>query len=161
MNRLTVDDKTLSLHTRQLFDALTQFKSLLENEATLLKQFNVEDLPTLLEQKSSLSETIEQHFKQLNTGLGAQTPKRLDDWLQDEIFSNLSTPLQKTFTDLIQLTNECHDLNQANGMTVQTLNNLNQAALDILTGQTAPSSQIYGASGERQKSKKQTTLGKA
>lgn len=161
MNHSTVDEKTLSLHSRQLFDALTKFKTVLTQEATLLKSFNVEELPTLLAQKSSLSESIEHHFKALNACLGAQTPKKLDDWLSDDHFGLLSTSLQKTFTDLIQLTNQCHDLNQANGMTVQTLNNMNQAALDILTGQAEPASQIYGASGERKKSKQQTSLGKA
>ena len=160
MNNL-VDEKALTLKTRQLLDALSQFKDVLQQESNILKKFNIENLPELLEKKSALSETIEENFKQFNLCLGSETPKTLDSWLESDIFTTLSEELQKSFKKLIAVTNECHDMNLANGMTVQTLNNINQVSLNILTGQTSPSNQVYSASGERQKSKTQTSLGKA
>lgn len=156
-----VDEQALTLKTRQLLDAMSQFKEILQQESNLLKKFNIENLPALLEKKSALSETIEDTFKQLNLCLGSESPKTLDAWLTSDIFATLPKELQKNFKELIKITNECHDMNLANGMTVQTLNNLNQASLNILTGQTAASGQVYGATGERQKSKTQTSLGKA
>jgi flagellar biosynthesis/type III secretory pathway chaperone len=158
---IQIDEQALTLKSRQLMDALAKFKVVLQEESNILKKFNIESLPELLEQKSALSQNIEENFQAFNLCLGSQTPKTLDSWLQEEVFKTLSENLQKTFHQLIELTNECHDMNLANGMTVQTLSNINQASLNILTGQNPASSQIYGASGERQKSKNQTSLGKA
>lgn len=161
MTRLTVDEETLSHNIGQLFDALIEFKNLLLKEAELLKSYDFETLPELLDHKSKLSGQIEQQFFTLTSCFDHPAPQKLDALLNEPAFLGVQMPIQKSFIDLITLINECHDLNLVNGIIVQTLSNMNQVSLNILTGQTSSSGQIYSATGERQNSKKQTSLGKA
>lgn len=156
----TVDFTSLTTHANQLFSSLTRFQTLLEQEASFLKSNQVDQLPSLLEEKSQLSVEVNNIFQSFIDQI-PQDNSTLDQLTESEIFQTFPSGLQQQVTSIIEKINLCHDLNLSNGMTVQILSNLNQVSLNILTGQGNTDSSSYGASGEKHKAKNKTTLGQA
>lgn len=156
---MTVDLKVLTQHIDQLSSLFINFKNTLLNEAEVLKTNQIEELPAVLEKKAQLSTQVEIEHQALSTLLNTEQ-QPLDELLNSNLFKTFPTNLQKQLQQIIEMVNECHDLNLSNGMTVQILNHFNQTALNILTGQEVTPS-MYESSGSKNYSKNKNSLGKA
>ncbi len=155
-----VDLISLTTYTNQLLESLAGFKTLLNEEKNLLKSNHIEQLFSLLETKSQFSDELDKTFK-LFTLSHNQKDITLDQLIESEIYSSLSSDLQSKITDIIIEINKCYELNLSNAMAVQILNNINQVSLNILKGQTDIGTNSYGATGEKNIPKTKTSLGKA
>ncbi len=130
---------------QQLDDALSHFEQLLHDEASALKQPEPQQLIDLLQHKSELSQTLEQLTERLQTEFG------LDINRTDE--PAISSGLQ-------QKIHTCNQLNQRNGLVIQTLLITNAQLMNLLVSNLSPS--LYNATGSRTKTESQpSTLAKA
>ncbi len=151
-----------SSHIDELNLLLLEFRTLLETESQQLKQSDAEALVESSQLKGELSEKIEQLVNTLNLELGNSSDTlNFIDLGKQKAFQTLSQELQTKVDQSIELSQRCHDLNIANGMSIQILSNINQVSLQILTGQNESNSDVYGSSGETSTPKKGSTLGKA
>ncbi len=155
-----IDFNSLRSHADEFLQSLEKFKALLTEEEKLLKSNNIEDLTSLLEKKSHLSNKVDKTFKLFNLSHN-QKNITLDQLIESKVFSTFSTHLQKQIKKIITIINQCYDLNLSNAMTVQILNNLNEVSLNLLKGQTNNTISSYGSTGEKDTSKTKTSLGKA
>lgn len=141
-----------------LHQELLSFLSLLQSEADAIKQQNLSQLESISEQKNQLSLKIDTQSSMIAQNLSKIA--LADFFKHPDAFSEnptLITTVNKTF----ELTTKCHDLNLANGMSIQILSNFNQQMLRLFKGNQAQA-QVYGASGNKeQPSLSKTTLGKA
>lgn len=142
---------------------LHDFHDILESESAHLKQPPSEALSRTLEQKSAVAQqleselnTIEELLKPHNNGA------TFIDLAKDNAFSSISDSLQVKVDRIIQLSQDCHDLNTSNGIAIQILSNINDFSIDLLTGKSSAEVKLYGSSGEKQlHNQNQSTLGKA
>lgn len=145
----------------QFLQLLESFKEALLSESQALKSNNTEQLSTTLSVKNELSEKISQLTQAIEQQLNTQQ-LTLSVLLSPEISPDLPQTMQQNIQRLILLSNQCHDLNQANGISIQILNNINQHTLKILSGQESPNIKLYGARGKTQATKPtKNPLGKA
>lgn len=155
---MAVDFNSLTSQTNQLLETLAEFKTVLKQEANLLSSNQLDQLFPVLDQKSLLSANVDQTFKTFNKQLNNTLP--LDQLAESDVFKTYPEDFQKHVLKLIDAINECYDLNISNGIAVQIMNNLNETAINIFTGQTEKQN-VYGASGTTEKRKSKTSLGKA
>ena len=145
----------------QFLTLLEAFQSILQSESHALKSNHTDQLATTLSVKSELTEKISLLTQAIEKQLDTQS-LTLSTLLSAKLPSNLPQSLQQNIQHLITLSNQCHDLNQANGISIQILNNINQHTLKILSGQESSNVKLYSASGETQTSEStKTPIGKA
>lgn len=154
------NEQTFTSHVNELAELLTQFSNTLDQEAEAIKKNDTESLletntlkQSLAEQLNTCGNSVEQDLAPFDTNL-------IDFSMHDQ-FQSISINSQEKVKQTINLTVECHDKNLANGMSIQILSNINQQALDILSGKTDADVKLYGSSGEQTQSGQQKTLGKA
>lgn len=156
---MPVDLKSLTDQTEQLLHIFNAFKSVLLTEADILKSNQLNQLPTILEKKAHLSAEVEtSHALLSNTLNTSQQP--VDEIINSSLFQTFPLSLQNKLKQLVDIINECHDINLSNGMTVQILSNFNQVSLNILTGQEATPS-MYESTGTQNIPQNKNSLGKA
>jgi flagellar biosynthesis/type III secretory pathway chaperone len=147
---------------------ITQFLQLLESfletllaESEALRSNHTDQLSTTLSVKNALAEEISLLTQTIEKQLNTQK-LTLSVLLSSKPPSNLPLAMQQDIQCLITLSNQCHDLNQANGISIQVLNNINQHTLKILSGQESPNIKLYSARGETQTTQpSKNPLGKA
>ena len=154
------DSKQFTSQTAELTRQLTSFAELLDKEALAIKNNDAEQLTDLTSQKQTLSNQLESLSDQLNQLLKPLS-LTLQDFTDKARFSALPDEVQADTKALIQLIEECHDKNLANGMSIQILSNINQYALDLMSGKQAQDVKLYGASGEKTQNSDKNSLGKA
>lgn len=125
----------------QIIEQLESFLSLLEQETLALKTLDPQQLTELAQQKNTLTTELEQDLQQLEQQIAPETFKTLLS--HPQIPAQQKTELQK----LEQLSEQCHKQNLANGITIQSLSNLNLGLLQLFKGQDAQS-KVYGAKGK-------------
>lgn len=158
-----VNHNDISQHLDKLLENLTEFESLLDEEAKNLQKVDPESLISLLEKKESLSEKVTNLFLTLSKNLSPNTelPLSLKELLLLESVQSMPpTIIQKLDTANTQATH-CYQKNTANGIAVHALSNMNQSVLNLLKGQPE-NNQTYSASGKTSHNKTTATpLGKA
>lgn len=143
----TVDLDTLTSQLDQLFDSLSKFESILDQESDTLKSPNLSSLPEILKLKESLSETVSEQFNHLSSSLSEVDRLSLNEFILTDQFQLLPPDIQALFQKTREKAVACSDKNLVNGMTVQALNNMNTTLLQLFKGQD-PQSKTYTASGE-------------
>ena len=156
-------------HIEQLPSQIAQFLSLLEHfyntllsESQALKSNDSEQISNILPEKNQLSEEISQLTQTLESQLTRQQ-LTLASLFDSTLSSNLPQPLQQNIERIVTLSNQCHDLNQSNGISIQILKNLNQHTLNLISGKEPSNVKLYSAKGEAKSSGStpQKPLGKA
>lgn len=158
---LAVDAQKISPPLCQLLESLAEFESVLDQEDTILKSADITPLAEVLKQKEQLSDQVNQQFSELSNQFSDDLLS-LNEFIQLDSYQTLPAELQQQIQQAIDLATICHEKNIRNGMTVQSLNNINQAFLNLFTGQD-PNAQTYGAQGQAKsgENKKPGSLGKA
>lgn len=153
-------EQAFASHVNELAELLTEFSGILDQEAQSIKQNDTDSLLKTNTQKQNLAEKLNASGNLVEQDLAA-FDTNLIDFSMHEHFQSVSTECQEKVKQAINLTVECHDKNLANGMSIQILSNINQQALDILSGKTDADVKLYGSSGEKTQTGQQKTLGKA
>ncbi len=133
----------------QFLQLLDVFQQTLLSESQALKSNLTDQLATTLLTKEKLAEDISLLTQSIEALLKTKQLS-LSVLLSTQLPSNLPLSIQQDIQRLITLSNQCHDLNQANGISIQILNKINQHALNIISGQESPNIKLYDASGETQ-----------
>ncbi|VAW48560.1 hypothetical protein MNBD_GAMMA04-1372 [hydrothermal vent metagenome] len=145
----------------QFLQLLDAFQQTLLSESEALKSNLTNQLATTLLTKEKLAKDISLLTQSIEARLKTKQ-LTLSVLLSTQLPSNLPLSMQQDIQHIITLSNQCHDLNQANGISIQILNNINQHALNTISGQEAPNIKLYSASGETQTPESiKKTLGKA
>lgn len=154
------NSKQFTSQTATLTRLLNDFSNLLDQEAQAIKKNDSEALIQASTAKQNLSIELDQATAELNLSL---TPLSLNlaDFTHHEKFSKLPVDVQNNVKSLISQIETCHDKNLANGMSIQILSNINQHALDLMSGKQGQDVKLYGSSGEKTHSGDQKSFGKA
>jgi len=157
---LTFDIEQFSSHSAELDRLLTDFSDLLDKETDAIKKNLPEELIKTINQKEELANLLTAANQNIDDFLGAKS-LNLSSLTETDLFSTLPKTLQQQTLSLLQKIQVCHDKNLANGMSIQMLSNINQFALDMISGKPKQDVNLYGSSGEKTRSSGLSTLGKA
>lgn len=157
LHSLTADQRqALQLSFKKLHQELESFFEILQIEKEAIRHSDTEKLEQNLTKKSTSADLIEQHIQHIENLTG----RSLLDWFSQENSQELGEWSQ-SIVELKALTQNCHDLNIANGISINILNNMNNVSLGILSGKD-PDMKTYGAKGQARSGKDQgRTIGKA
>ncbi|UQB42654.1 flagellar export chaperone FlgN [Thiomicrospira microaerophila] len=150
-----INRNELSLQLEQLMTDLETFKSLLEQESLLLNHNKIPQLNEILLQKQSIADQLDEKIAKLQD----QFSISLIEYSQLPT-SNLTSDQHQIINIIINLSNQCFQLNRKNGMIISGLSHLNNELLR----QLAPDENninLYGASGKTKASDTKKTLGTA
>jgi len=151
----------LTSQTAQLVGLLETFLDTLQSESSALKSNNPDDINQILPIKEKLSEEVGQVTVQIEKSLSPHDLS-LSELLSIERPFKLAPASEKNIQTIIELSQKCNDLNTANGIAIQILNNINQQTIQIISGQEQSNVKLYDAKGESSASgKNKQTLGKA
>lgn len=152
----------LPSHIVQFLSLLERFYNALLSESQALKTNNSEQLSNILPSKNQLSEEISQLTQTIELLLKTQQLS-LTNLFNLPPPSKLPQPLQQNIERIVALSNQCHDLNQSNGISIKILKDLNQHTLNLISGKEASNVKLYSAKGEAKSSDSvhQKPLGKA
>lgn len=156
MNKTAPSEK--SEHILALFSRLQKeldlFLSILNDEKTAIQKSNIQLIEEVSQKKSNSADAIEATSKTIEKDTG----RSISEWLTDETLEGeIKTLVEQVHTQ----TTECHDLNMANGLSINILNNMNSFTLNLISGKD-PDMKTYGSKGQAHASKdKNRTLGKA
>ena len=145
----------------ELTQLLESFYTSLQNESEALKKNDSEKLLQTATLKQAQSEKIASLTAQLELNLKA-SKLTLANLFELKTSETLPKALQQAAQKLVAVSDQCQDLNQANGMSIQLLSNINKNALNLISGKAQPNVQLYGSSGvTTASSNTKTSLGKA
>ena len=156
----SIDNNELTSLVVEFDKLLTEFYELLEHEAEAIKSNDTAALTASNQNKTSHAEKVNAAATAIEKAL-PESCANLIDLSLDEGFSSLPQNLQQHIKEAINLTVKCYDKNVANGMSIQILSNINQNAIDTLTGNQNKDVKLYGASGETTSQGAKKSLGKA
>lgn len=142
----TQNRQQLTSLVAELTHLLENFYNALKTESEALKKNNPEQLVLTSTTKQEQSEEIATLTAELESHLKA-SKLTLASLLELNVSTTLPVALQKAIQKLIAISDQCQDLNQANGMAIQILSNINKHALNLISGKTEPNVQLYGSSG--------------
>lgn len=150
-------------HIEALEPLLRQFLAVLETEAEQLKHGDADALLAAIQPKAQLGDALESAFTQIATHLPSQDnpATSLMELAKSNAFAAVSPQLQQQVNRMVELIEDCHALNAANGIAIRILSNINQTSLQILSGHSGEKVDLYSASGERTTAKSHSSLGKA
>jgi flagellar biosynthesis/type III secretory pathway chaperone len=168
MTTKATETASLEHFLQPLVHQLLQLNQTLDEEAQALPRFSSDDLQQLLEiieTKSQLSEQINALSTQLFSALQEYFPEDNREQPTLHVLSELSEKLnpasQELAKETLTLAEAIQQKNLKNGMLIQSLNSLNNQALNILKGQPADQASVYTASGtKREQPSTPSTLGK-
>lgn len=155
-----INPNHLTSQVEELISSLDTFMEILTQEEAAIKNADADNLTKVSLEKQNLAINLNKTGLAIEDCLAGNTTN-LVDFSVTETFSKLSNPLQNKIKQAINLTVECHDKNLSNGMSIKILSNINQHAIDLVSGKPQQDIKLYGASGEKTQTGKQTSLGKA
>ncbi|WP_019556754.1 flagellar protein FlgN [Thiomicrorhabdus arctica] len=145
----------------ELIRLFERFYISLQTESEALKKNNSEQLILTSATKQEQLEEIATMTAALELSLKA-SKLTLSNLFELNTPTRLPKSLQEAGQKLVAISDQCQDLNQANGMTIQILSNINNHALNLISGKAQPNIQLYGSSGTTTTAlKAKTSLGKA
>lgn len=149
-------DNDLSQQLENLKAALEKFQALLAKELSALQKLDLDTLAVCLNDKVAIADQASFRFEQLQADLKASTSfNQIDEWLELESLA----PHHQQLEQIKQLTINCQQANERNGLTIQALIN-NNTQLANLIFQREPTS-AYTATGTKTSASHNATLGKA
>lgn len=158
----SLDITQFSSQIDELNALLIEFQDQLKTESDLLKKNDSSALSKSTETKINLTNKIDTQVNKINLILTTnQVQEDFFELANQKVFQQYSSELQSKVEKTLVLTQACHDLNMANGMSIQILSNINQVSLQILTGQNQTDANLYGSSGVTTQNKSKSSLGKA
>lgn len=160
MSQEDIDISLLSKSINNLLSLLNEFEATLNRESDILKMSDTEELTVVITDKQVLSEQIEQAFKNLSK-VTQQQDFSITKFIERQNFHSFSLQIQQAFKQAAKQTVKCHDKNIANGITLQSLSNLNNAFLQILKGQDAQSKTYTSSGSSTTSSTNSKPIGKA
>jgi flagella synthesis protein FlgN len=120
---------------------------ILEQEQSCLIQADLEQVQTLLDEKSTLLQSLnllsQERYQWLSTAGYPANESGMSDWLKE----NREHALQTSWLTMQQSLLKAKELNRINGMLINKHLTRNQQLLSTLRGQTK-SDQFYGPSGQ-------------
>lgn len=155
-----INTHSLTSQVEELISLLDAFKTVLSQEEKAIKSADAEKLTKISQDKQTIAVSLNDTGLAIEESLAGEATN-LVDFSVTERFSELAKPLQDIIKKAINLTIDCHDKNLANGMSIKILSNINQHAIDLVSGKPQQEVKLYGSSGEKTQSGQQTTLGKA
>ncbi|BCN92957.1 hypothetical protein THMIRHAM_07420 [Thiomicrorhabdus immobilis] len=154
------DLKLFSSQTESLLRLLKKFSEQLDLESESIRKNLADQILKTTANKQELADKLNSETSALNFNL-EKSGLNLNTLVESQLFKTLPKDLQQQTQALISLVQECHDKNLANGMSIQMLSNINQHALDLISGKHKQDIKLYGSSGEKTQSGNQSSLGKA
>ncbi len=155
------NNQQLTSLVADLTHLLESFFESLEAESKALKKYDPEQLTLTSSIKQSKSEEVATVTSLLESNLNA-SQLTLSNLFDSDLSTKLPKALQQDIKRLALLSDRCQALNQANGMAILMLSNINEHALDLISGKESPNVKLYGASGvSTTSSKTKKSLGKA
>lgn len=148
-----------TLHLAELRSNLSKFHQLLKTESECLKKNDTDALIPLLNQKQNLAEHISDSLAKITSE--HKLSNNVSELLNFCKTQNLASSSQQTAQEIIELTEQCKQLNMRNGLTIQAIENINLQMLNLLTQQQKGDVNLYNSSGETHASHNKATLGKA
>ncbi|WP_321276172.1 flagellar protein FlgN [Thiomicrorhabdus indica] len=156
MNQPTVSQNSKEVYTSfdKLLKALDNFLTILNEEKAAIRKSEIKLIEDVTQKKSESVDQIES----ISIAIEKDTGRSIPEWFADKTLEgNLQNLIQKTEN----MTTACHDLNLANGLSINILNNMNSYTLNLVSGKD-PDMKTYGSKGQENASKDQRrTLGKA
>lgn len=151
---MSMDINSLRNMIAQDKTALEELRDCLFKERDYLENRNLDPMQILIERKIQLIEQISQQVKFRAQVLAKlNLPQTAAGWNQFLQRHPLTQPLETEWQTVVQIYEECQELNQINGKLVARSQKTFGHILNLIRGQvTAPS--LYGANGS---SKTQTT----
>lgn len=140
-------NQTVQQVISQLSPVVDDFFACLQKEAEIIAKGTAEDIESITESKQTIVQNLEQ-----TSAKAAKALESYDCELQSLLSGDsdtLKVLQQATLTALQNLSNrltESFELNQANGIAVQTLSKINRFTLNLVTGQQQPV-KLYGSKG--------------
>ena len=125
---------------------LTSFEETLEVEKQAIRHSKFDALQQNTATKAKLADQLDQLASQIETEIQIPFSELLD---AIDLFPESQMDVKDRLTKINQLTNQCHDLNLANGISINILNNMNNFTLNLLSGRD-PNSKTYSAKGQKQ-----------
>ncbi|VAW46766.1 hypothetical protein MNBD_GAMMA03-1642 [hydrothermal vent metagenome] len=135
----------------QFLTLLETFYQTLSSETQALKTNNTEKISEIIPVKHQLSEQLSQKTQAIESLLQAET-LTLATVFTPEFSSQLSSSLRAHIQKVIELSTQCQNLNQSNGISIQILSNINQHAINLVSGKETSNVKLYSASGETHRS---------
>lgn len=147
---MSMDINSLRQMILQDQTALESLRDCLIKEREYLEARNLDQMQTLIERKTQLLDEISQQVKLRAQVLAKlNLPQTADGWSQFLQRHPLTQPLEAEWQTLVQIYEECQELNQINGKLVARSQQTFGHLLNLIRGQvTAPS--LYGANGSSQ-----------
>ncbi len=140
---------------------LESFYTSLQTESEALKTNDSEQLTLTSATKHQQTDEILRLTAELESSLKANN-LTFANLFELNVSTTLPKALQQATQQLVATSDQCQDLNQANGMTIQILSNINKHALNLISGKPQSNVQLYGSSGiTTASSNTKKTLGKA
>lgn len=155
-----INPNLLTSQVEELITSLDSFMAILTQEEAAIKAADADQLTKVSHTKQELASNLNKTGLAIEDCLAGNTTNLVDFSVTDS-FSELGKPLQAKIKQAINLTVECHDKNLSNGMSIKILSNINQHAIDLVSGKPQHEVKLYGSSGEKTQSGNQTSLGKA
>lgn len=151
---MSMDINSLRQMIAQDKTALEELRDCLFKEREYLENRNLDPMQVLIERKIQLIDQISQQVKFRAQVLAKlNLPQTAAGWSQFLQRHPLTQPLETEWQTVVQIYEECQELNQINGKLVARSQKTFGHILNLIRGQvTAPS--LYGANGS---SKTQTT----
>jgi len=139
---------------------LKQFSEILDQESDVIKKNQANQLVQITQSKQDLAEQLNSLTNELDQTLANQN-LNLASLVSSPSFTLFSQEQQAEIKQLLELIQQCHDKNLANGMSIQILSNINKHTLDLISGKHQQDVKLYSSSGEKTTTGNQSTLGKA
>ncbi|GKT11098.1 MAG: flagellar biosynthesis protein FlgN [Thiomicrorhabdus sp.] len=158
-NRLNIEQ--LTSQTAQLVTLLEDFFKTLQTETLALQANDADQINSILPIKEQQSNEISQLTAEIDKTL-LPIELNLTQLFSSEHDLPLTKNAQQQIQNIIKLISDCHNLNQANGMSIQILNNINKQTINLISGKGQPDVSLYGSKGKTTPtSTDKQTLGKA
>lgn len=147
---MSMDINSLRQMILQDQTALESLRDCLIKEREYLEARNLDQMQTLIERKTQLLDEISQQVKLRAQVLAKlNLPQTADGWSQFLQRHPLTQPLEAEWQTLVQIYEECQELNQINGKLVARSQQTFGQLLNLIRGQVAAPS-LYGANGSSQ-----------
>lgn len=130
-----------------LSPVVDDFFTSLQKEAEAIAKGTVNDIEAVAENKQAIAQKLEQTSIKAGAAL-AEYHCDLQTLLSDSntTLSGLEATTLSNLQNLTHKLTESYELNQANGIAVQTLSKINRFTLNLITGQDQPV-KLYGSKG--------------
>lgn len=153
----------LSALIRQQSDCASELLGLLERERTLLTEGSPEEIATLVDEKERIGSAMASIQENLLSTAAQHSHPHTDSGLVDCINRNdRDGELKQQWASLLRIAENCKNLNEINGATINLKRRYTENSLAILHGQTTTGrGSVYSKRGATSSESSSTIINKA